>query len=59
MPDKKERKKLLDLRALKKVFAFAFPYKNKIYISILLSVILAVLSPLRPYLIQYTLNVFI
>lgn len=59
MPDKKERKKLLDLRALKKVFAFAFPYKNKIYISILLSVILAVFSPLRPYLIQYTLNVFI
>jgi ATP-binding cassette subfamily B protein len=59
MPDRKERKKLLDLRALKKVFKFAFPYKNKIYISILLSVILAVLSPLRPYLIQYTLNVFI
>ena len=59
MPDRKERKKLLDLSALKKVFAFAFPYKNKIYISILLSVILAVLSPLRPYLIQYTLNVFI
>jgi len=59
MPDKKERKKLLDLSALKKVFAFAIPYKNKIYISILLSVILAVLSPLRPYLIQYTLNVFI
>jgi ATP-binding cassette subfamily B protein len=59
MPDRKERKKLLDLRALKKVFKFAFPYKNKIYISILLSVFLAVLSPLRPYLIQYTLNVFI
>ena len=59
MPDRKERKKLLDLSALKKVFKFALPYKNKIYISILLSVVLAVLSPLRPYLIQYTLNVFI
>lgn len=59
MPDKKQRKKLLDLSALKKVFAFALPYKNKIYISIFLSVVLAVLSPLRPYLIQYTLNVFI
>ena len=59
MQDRKERKKLLDLSALKKVFKFALPYKNKIYISILLSVVLAVLSPLRPYLIQYTLNVFI
>ena len=59
MPDRKERKKLLDLSALKKVFKFALPYKNKIYISILLSVVLAVLSPLRSYLIQYTLNVFI
>ncbi|MEO6894898.1 MAG: ABC transporter ATP-binding protein, partial [Ginsengibacter sp.] len=42
-----------------KVFAYALPYKNKIYTSIFLSVILAVLSPLRPYLIQYTVNHFI
>ncbi|MEO8962559.1 MAG: ABC transporter transmembrane domain-containing protein, partial [Ginsengibacter sp.] len=59
MPEKQKRKKLLDLGILKKVFAFALPYKNKIYISIFLSIVLAVLSPLRPYLIQYTLNVFI
>ncbi|MEO6905849.1 MAG: ABC transporter ATP-binding protein [Ginsengibacter sp.] len=59
MEDKKKRKKLLDLGVLRKVFAYALPYKNKIYLSIFLSIILAVLSPLRPYLIQYTVNHFI
>jgi ATP-binding cassette subfamily B protein len=59
MAENKERKKLLDLSALRKVFAYALPYKNKIYASVLLSVFLAVLSPLRPYLIQYTVNHFI
>jgi ATP-binding cassette subfamily B protein len=59
MSDKKQRKKLLDLGILRKVFAFALPYKKKIYISILLSIVLAILSPLRPYLIQYTVNHFI
>jgi len=59
MPEKKQRKKLLDLGILKKVFAFAAPYKKKLYISIVLSIILAIISPLRPYLIQYTVNHFI
>lgn len=59
MADKKQRKKLMDLSALRKVFAYALPYKNKIYLSVFLSIILAVLSPLRPYLIQYTVNHFI
>jgi ATP-binding cassette subfamily B protein len=49
----------MDLSALRKVFAYALPYKNKIYLSVFLSIILAVLSPLRPYLIQYTVNHFI
>ena len=59
MEEKKQRKKLMDFSVLKNVFAYALPYKNKIYLSIFLSIILAVLSPLRPYLIQYTVNVFI
>ncbi len=59
MPETKHRKKLLDLSVLKKVFSYALPYRNKIYISILLSIVLAVLSPLRPYLIQFTINHFI
>src|SRR5690242_21278925 len=59
MAENKQRKKLLDLGALRKVFAYALPYKNKIYISIVLSIVLAIISPLRPYLIQYTVNHFI
>ncbi|HSN08378.1 MAG TPA: ABC transporter transmembrane domain-containing protein, partial [Hanamia sp.] len=59
MAENKQRKKIVDLSALRKVFAYALPYKNKIYLSVFLSVILAVLSPLRPYLIQYTVNHFI
>ena len=59
MLEKKKRRKLIDLSALRKVFSYALPYRNKIYLSIFLSVILAVLSPLRPYFIQYTVNHFI
>ena len=55
----KKSKKLLDLSVLRMVFAFTMTYKKKLYISIVLSVLLAVISPLRPYLIQYTVNVFI
>ena len=59
MPEKKNRRKLIDLSALRKVFSYALPYRNKIYLSIFLSIILAILSPLRPYFIQYTVNHFI
>jgi ATP-binding cassette subfamily B protein len=55
----KKRKKIFDFSLLRKVFQFAAPYKNKLYLSILLSIVLAVASPLRPYLIQYTVNNFI
>ena len=59
MPEQKKRKKLLDFSILKRVFAFTAPYKKKLYLSIFLSVLIAVISPLRPYLIQYTINHFI
>src|SRR5665647_3649876 len=59
MPEQKKRKKLLDFSILRRVFAFTKPYKKKLYLSIFLSILLAVVSPLRPFLIQYTVNVFI
>ena len=59
MPAKKIGKKIFDLTQLKKVFQFAAPYRKKIYASIFLSIVLAVISPLRPFLIQYTVNNFI
>ncbi len=54
-----KRKKFIDFSVLRKVFRFAAPYKKKVYLSIFLSIVLAVISPLRPYLIQYTVNHFI
>ena len=59
MAEKKIRGKIFDLSLLRRVFQFAAPYKKKFYLSIILSVVLALISPLRPYLIQYTINTFI
>ena len=49
-------KKIVDLTLLRRVFKFASPYKNKFYASLLLSVVLALMAPLRPFLIQLTIN---
>jgi ATP-binding cassette, subfamily B, multidrug efflux pump len=49
-------KKKLKISVLKRVFAFAKPYKKKFYLSIFLSIFLAVIAPLRPLLIQLTIN---
>ncbi|MEP6712211.1 MAG: ABC transporter ATP-binding protein [Ferruginibacter sp.] len=49
-------KKKIKLSLLKRVFTFAAPYKNKFYGSLFLSLLLAVMAPLRPFLIQITIN---
>jgi ATP-binding cassette, subfamily B, multidrug efflux pump len=49
-------KKKLNISVLKRVFAFAKPYKKKFYLSIFLSIFLAVVAPIRPLLIQLTIN---
>jgi ATP-binding cassette subfamily B multidrug efflux pump len=59
MSNQKKRKKLLDFSVLRRVFAFTKHYKKKLYLSIFLSILLAIVSPLRPFLIQYTVNTFI
>ena len=55
MPEVQEKKKL-NIGLLKRVFKFALPYKNKFFLSIFLAILLALLSPLRPLLIQLTIN---
>ena len=56
MSEKQVPKKIFNLSLLKRVFKFAAPYKSKFYGSLILSVILAVMSPIRPWLIQVTIN---
>ncbi|MBK9959506.1 MAG: ABC transporter ATP-binding protein [Chitinophagaceae bacterium] len=49
-------KQKLKFSILKRVFAFTAPYKNKFYLSLFLAVFLAIIAPLRPLLIQLTIN---
>lgn len=51
--------KIFEFGILRRVFSYAAPYKKRLYWSIALAILLAVLSPLRPWLIQYTVNVLI
>jgi ATP-binding cassette subfamily B multidrug efflux pump len=52
-------KKFFDLDLLKRVMRFAAPYKKRFYWSIALAIILAVFTPVRPILIQITVDRFI
>lgn len=49
-------KKIFNFSLLRRVFHFASPYKSRFYWSIFLAIFLAVISPLRPWLIQVTIN---
>ena len=44
---------------LRRVFHYASPYRKRLYWSIALSILLAVVSPLRPFLIQFAVNNYI
>ena len=49
-------KAIFNFSLLRRVFQFASPYKNKFFWSLFLAIFLAVISPVRPWLIQLTLN---
>ena len=53
------KKKKFDVGLLRRLFSFTGPYKKTLYFAITMSVILAALSPVRPYLIQYSVDAFI
>lgn len=52
-------KKLFDFALLRRVFQFVSPYRKRFYLSIGFSIILALITPLRPLLIQMTVNKYI
>ncbi|MEI6584739.1 MAG: ABC transporter ATP-binding protein [Sediminibacterium sp.] len=49
-------KKIFKLSLLSRVFRFVRPYKGFFYASILLAVVMALFAPIRPYLIQLTID---
>lgn len=54
-----KNKKPFDFVLFKRVYALAKPYKTKVYIAIVITVVAAFLGPLRPYLVQYTIDNYI
>lgn len=53
------KKIFFDFALLKRVFLYAAPYKNKFYLSVVLAILLALITPVRPMLIQLTVNKYI
>ena len=51
--------KAYDWQLLKRVFNYAKPYKSKFFWSVLLTISIALIAPVRPYLIQKTLDEYI
>ena len=56
MSDQPTIKKIFDFSLLRRIFGYARPYKRRFFLSVILSVVLAVLAPIRPLLINYTIH---
>jgi ATP-binding cassette, subfamily B, multidrug efflux pump len=59
MSETVNKKRIFDFSQLSRVLKYTSPYKKWFYGSITLSILLAVISPLRPFLIQHTVNIYI
>ena len=53
------KKSFFDVQLLKRVLQFARPYKGRFYLSIFFAVLLAAFTPIRPFLIQLTVDNYI
>ena len=51
-----EAKKVFDFSLLRRVFVFVKHYQRFFYLSLVLAVLMALTAPVRPYLIQLTVN---
>ncbi|MFN5430845.1 MAG: ABC transporter ATP-binding protein, partial [Cyclobacteriaceae bacterium] len=47
---------IIDFKVLKRIMQFVKPYKGRFYFVIVLTFLLGILTPIRPMLIQYTLD---
>ncbi|HMO33547.1 MAG TPA: ABC transporter ATP-binding protein [Lacibacter sp.] len=54
-----QKKQFFNVGLLKRVLAYAQPYRQRYYGSIFLSILLAVMAPVRPWLINITVNDYI
>ncbi len=47
---------IIDLRVIKRLMEFVRPYRGRFYLHVFITLAIGLLSPLRPYLIQFTLD---
>lgn len=47
---------IIDFTVVKRILEFVKPYQGRFYLLILLTILLGLLTPVRPWLIQYTLD---
>ena len=59
MADQPVAGRAFDVNILKRIFRFTKPYRKGFYLSVGLTLLLAVLGPLRPMLVQYTVDTYI
>ena len=52
-------KKKFDLKLLRRIFSFTAPYRKTLYFAMSLAIVLAVVSLMRPYLIQIAVDKYI
>jgi ATP-binding cassette subfamily B protein len=50
------KKKIFDFSLLRRVFFFVRPYRASFYASLILAIVMAAFAPVRPYLIQITVD---
>lgn len=53
------KKQFFNFTLLRRVFQYASPYKKKFYLSVALAILLAFMTPVRPFLIQLTVDKYI
>ena len=47
---------IIDLKVLRRLLGFVKPYKARFYLVVFLTLLLGLLTPVRPFLIQYTID---
>jgi len=51
--------KAIDTKILRRIYQYLQPYLKVFYISVALTILLAIVAPVRPYLVQYTIDHYI
>ncbi len=59
MDQKAGKKQVFDFKLLSRIIGYASPYKRRFNSSIILAIVLAVMAPVRPWLINITVNDYI